>query len=269
MAQRIFLFLFLLSNIIIHAQTDTLSLSTSNGSTNFFTRHEKIEASAWTKVSLVTRNRRTTTLAKFLQDDQKMYPDHVLADLDGDGKNELITTSYTGGAHCCDEISIFRNSGPNKYVQTARLYGGHSMITSSNELLFTFYEHFGYFFSCYACGISDTSDTAPIDVKTISLVYSHGKLTSKAGDAELRSVINDNLGKLSEMPYEELDTETQMDNGLRKEFAMNLAVYHFAFGKSLAGTKAMFNRYYKFQDASKVWAGFAKQLKQVQADSDL
>jgi hypothetical protein len=265
----LFLPLILFFCIRTNAQTDTTTVFAADTSIGFFAKKEKIDPADWKKISLVTRARKTISLYTYLNDDQKMYPEHALADMDGDGKKELVISIFTGGAHCCDEISIFRNTAPNKYTQTGRLYAGHSMITSAHEILYTFYEHFGYFFSCYACGIADTSDTAPIDIKTITLNYIKGKLRVKQGDQELRSVVNDNLGKLSEMPFEELDKEMQMDNGLRKEFAMNLAVYYFSFGKNLTDTRAMFNRYYKFPDAGMVWTAFTKQLRQLQASSDL
>ena len=89
-----------------------------------------------------------------------------------------------------------------------------------------------------------------------------------AGDAELRSKLNDNLAKMGEQPYEELKEAIDQDNGLRKEFAMNLAVYHYSFGRNLVVTQKLFNKYYKFPDAKKVWAEFVKHLQYIRKESD-
>ncbi len=87
-------------------------------------------------------------------------------------------------------------------------------------------------------------------------------------DRELRSQINDNLGKLGEQPYEKLEDEIAQDNGLRKEFAMNLAVFYYSFGKNIIETQKLFNKYYKFPDAKKVWTAFLKQLQHMKKDND-
>ncbi len=257
------------------AQTDTVSHQRDSSveaetdpTTLFFQQNEKIAAGSWKKISLLTKTRKTILLSSFLNDPEKMYADHVLADLDNDGKKELLVTNFTGGAHCCDEIYIFKNTAPNKYQHAAKVFAGHTLITEKKEFVYTFYEQFGYFFTCYACGLTDTTDEAPIDVKAITLDYSKGKLLVSPGDQELRSVINDNLGKLSEHPYEKLDEEIPMDNGLRKEFAMNLAVFYYSFGKKLPETQQLFNKYYKFPDARKVWSAFVKQLQDMKKDND-
>ena len=88
------------------------------------------------------------------------------------------------------------------------------------------------------------------------------------GDQELRSTINDNLGKLSEHPYEEPDKELAMDEGLRKEFAMNLVVFYYSFGRNLKTTKDLFIKYYHHPDAAKVWAAFAKNLQAINKNND-
>jgi hypothetical protein len=266
----------LLCALLGEAQTTDTSLVSSvnqvsgntDSASSFFSIHEKIDKDAWPSVKLVSRNRKSTNLHAVLNDPEKTYHDHVLADLDGDGIKELVVSLFTGGAHCCDEILIFRQTAPGKYTHAARVFAGHSLFSANNELVFTFYEHFGYFFTCYACGLTDTSDTAPIDIRAIVLRYGKGGLRVKPGDQELRSAVMDNLGKLSEMPYEELGEDVLMDHGLRKEFAMNLAVYYYSFGKNLVDTRALFRRYYKFPDSAKVWSAFVKQLKEVQAGND-
>lgn len=225
------------------------------------------------KTLLVQKNGKITTLAAWIRnykggDFMGVEPQYGLADLDHDGKKELVVFGYTGGAHCCDEFYFFKNAGANKYQYAAKTFAGNVCVSDSNEFEFSFYEQFGYFFTCYACAYEDTSDGAPLPIHSIRLRYYRGKLLVTAPPAELRAQINDNLGKLGEQPYEKLEDETSFDNGLRKEFAMNLAVYYYSFGKNLIETQKLFNKYYKFPDAKKVWAAFVKQLQWVRSSSE-
>jgi hypothetical protein len=235
--------------------------------TSFFQSGEKVKLPA--KTILITKAKKTITLAAFLKNEDMMYSDNVLADLDNDGKNELLISNFTGGAHCCDEIYIFKNIGLNKYQQAAKLFAGNTAISKDKLFTYNFYEQFGYFFTCFACGYSDTSDAAPVEIESITLKYARGKLNIIPGDKELRSTINDNLAKLGELPYEKLDDDLTQDNGLRKAFAMNLAVFHYSFGKNLVETQKLFNKYYKFPDAKKVWAAFVKELQYIPKESSL
>lgn len=250
---------------VLH-QRDSVIEVDNDPTTEFFRQGEKISAPS--KTILVLKNRKTVSLGALLKSNNMMDADHVLADLDNDGRKELIFYNFTGGAHCCDEIFIYKNIAPNKYQHVARLFGGHTIITLQNEFEFGFYEQFGYFFTCYACGYADSTDGAPIPLRGITLRYTKGKMVVVPGDQELRSTINDNLGKLGEQPYEKLDEELAMDEGLRKEFAMNLAVFYYAFGRNLINTKTLFNKYYKYPDAVKVWTAFSKNLLVIKKDSD-
>jgi hypothetical protein len=58
-----------------------------------------------------------------------------------------------------------------------------------------------------------------------------------------------------------------MDNGWRKEFAMNLAVWHYNHGKDWDGTKKLFDQYYVFEDADKVWNEFYHTLKESEKEN--
>jgi hypothetical protein len=251
---------------LVHYQKDSAVIAGDDPTTMFFQNEEKSKTPA--KILLVTKTGKIVSLPNFLRISDFASADYVLSDMDNDGKKELLVNRFTGGAHCCDEIHIFKNTGPNKYQYAAKMFAGHTLITKEKEFVYTFYEQFGYFFTCYACGLSDTTDTAPIDIRAITLHYSKGKLLINPGDQELRSIINDNLAKLGEQPYEKLDGELAQDNGLRKEFAMNLAVFYYSFGKNLPETQKLFNKYYKFPDAKKVWTEFVKQLLQIKKDND-
>jgi len=81
-------------------------------------------------------------------------------------------------------------------------------------------------------------------------------------------MINDNLGKLGELPFGKLDDELAMDDGLRKEVAMNLAVFYYSFGRNLSETQKLFDKYYRYPDAKKVWAAFTKSLLYIRKDND-
>jgi hypothetical protein len=247
-------------------QRDSAIDISADPTTNFFQLGERVKAPD--KIILITKARKTIKLSSFLKTEEMTYSDHTLADMDKDGKKELLISNFTGGAHCCDEIYIFKNIGVNKYQYAAKLFGGHTAINPDKTFSYGFGEQFGYFFTCYACGYSDTTDQAPIEVWEITLKYSKGKLIVVPGDRELRSIIHDNLAKLGEQPYEKLEDDIAQDNGLRKAFAMNLAVFHYSFGKNLIETQKLFNKYYKYPDAKKVWTAFVGQVQYVRTHSD-
>lgn len=263
-----------MSSLPCYAQNDTLyqrdsviEVAEQDCTGDIFLNSERIADPA--KVFVIAKNRRTYSLTSFMEANRMSkggFTEYGLLDLDVDGKKELLLSNFTGGAHCCDEIYIFKNTGPSRYQYVAKTYAGHICL-QGNTLGFSFYEHFGYFFTCYACGFPDTSDTAPLPVTGIRLQYRHGKLQVIPGDTELRSLIRDNLSKLSEQPYEVMD-EISQDNGLRKEFALNLAVFYYSFGRNITETRNMFNQYYKYPDARKVWAEFYKGLLNVGKTND-
>jgi hypothetical protein len=105
-------------------------------------------------------------------------------------------------------------------------------------------------------------------VQHVKLAYRGGKMVVLPGDQELRSTLYDNLAILSEQPYVELENDSSQDDGLRKEFALNLVVYHYSFGQNLAATKKLFDKYYKFPDAKKVWQEFTSTLNFIKKNND-
>ena len=246
-------------------QRDSVVTPESDPTVLFFQQNEKVASPA--AVKLVTKTNKIVSLAVFLGS-AGIYAGHVLADLDQDGKKELLISNYTGGAHCCDEIYIFKNIAPNRYQHVAKFYAGNTSINTKNEFGYNFYEHFGYFFTCYACAYTDTTDQAPIELHNILLKYIKGKVMVVPGDKELRNSIMDNLGKLGEQPYEKPQNEFAQDNGLRKEFAMNLAVFYYSYGRNIPETQKLFTKYYKYPDAKKVWAAFLKQLQSIKKEND-
>jgi hypothetical protein len=263
------------SSLATHAQNDTvlfqrdsvLEVVEKDCTTSFFQRSERVPSMG--KTTLVSPTGKALTMTAYLTAYKfGMGTEHGVIDLDGDGKKELLITNFTNGAHCCDEIYIFKNIAPNKYQQLIKLYGGNTCINDSNQFIYDFYEPFGYFFTCYACSYEDTAETAPIRTDHITLKYNKGKMVIVPTDKELKSRINDNLAKLGEEPYEVLPDNMSQDNGLRKEFGMNLIVYYYSFGRNLAETQKLFNKYYKYQDAKKVWAEFVRQVQLIKKNNN-
>ncbi len=271
---RIFLTVLALSICtILQAQEDTVLyqkdgvIELNECISDFFENCDKVSSLGKTK--LINKAGKLMTMTAFLTANKLGYESvHGLYDLDNDGKNELLIYNFTGGAHCCDEYFIFKNVGTDRYQYSVRLFGGDACVLEDNSIIYHFYQQFGYFFTCFACAYTDTSDAAPVPINNIRLRYSKGKPSVIPGDKELRSMINDNLAKLGEQPYEVLEDNTAQDNGLRKEFAMNLVVFYYSFGRNQLETQKLFNKFYKFPDAKKVWAEFIKHLQSIRKQSD-
>lgn len=253
--------------IVMYAK-DSAVVPETEATVLFFQNSERLSEKDIAKTTVITKARKTVKLSAFLKNDKIQFADQVLADLDNDGKKELLVSGYTGGAHCCDDIYIFKNIALNKYQYAARLFAGHTIINTEKEFTYSFAEHLGYFFTCYACWYTDTSDAAPVDLSEVTMKYSKGKMIIAAGDKELRSTINDNLDKLGELVTDMPDDGLGQDDGIRKAVAMNLAVYYYSFGKNLIETQKLFNKYYKHKDAKKVWAEFAKSLNNIKSMND-
>ncbi|MBK5272181.1 MAG: hypothetical protein JJE22_14320 [Bacteroidia bacterium] len=270
--KTIFTICLLLVVFFSNAQRDTMIMLqdttidyTADCFTIFFKRATKLPS--LDRTILVTKAGKKVTMASFLKTETSADLKYGLIDLDMDGKKELVIYNFSGGAHCCDEFYFFKNIGTNKYQYAAKTFGGNVCVTGDNEFVFDFNEHFGYFFTCYACAY-DESDIMTNPIHNIFLKYDKGKLSVVPGDDELRNQINDYLAILSEEPYEKLNNDLDQDNGLRKEFAFHFAVFYYSFGKNMEETKRLFDKYYKFPDAKKVWTEFVKRLSDVKNDND-
>ena len=221
------------------------------------------------KITVITNAKQTQNLAAFKSThEMSQFSQQCLSDLDEDGKKELLVWNYTGGAHCCDELYIFKNISPDKYQLAVKTFAGNVCITENKEIIYDFYEQFGYFFTCYACAYEDTTDTGPVPVHNIVLKYNQGKLIIVPAEADFKNVITDNLTKLGELTFQPLRDEIDQDNGLRKEFALNLAVYYYSYGRNIAETKRLFDKYYRFPDSKKVWTEFSETLNRIGKNND-
>jgi hypothetical protein len=196
-----------------------------------------------------------TSLTQFFKDEfMSPVSEYGIKDLDRDGLNELIVFNNTGGAHCCDEYHIFHQRREDEFELKAHIMGGQTCIDpSTNAFNFSFTENLGYFFACYACEFEDSTGAFK-PMRDISLVYSNGALEVTPYDsiAEKQNLFN--LEVLQNHGFEDL--EGMMDNGWRKEFAMNFAVWHFNHGKNWNNTRQLFRKYYNFSDSLKVWQEF-------------
>jgi hypothetical protein len=230
----------------------------------FFKSGEKITAKS--KELLTLKNNKVVSIAGFLKQNQGSQNEMMLKDLDHDGKKELVIYNFTGGAHCCDQFFFFNNTAPGKYKYSAKLDGGNTCV-SKDTFEFSFTEYLGYFFTCYACGFPGEEEHPGYQYAGgVQLLYRKGKFQIIPGDEETRRRINTNLSILSKLKWDGGAGDDKFDDGRRKEVAMNLATYYFSFGKNLTDTKALFNKYYKFKDANKVWTAFAQQLNAIKSN---
>lgn len=58
------------------------------------------------------------------------------------------------------------------------------------------------------------------------------------------------------------------DNGLRKKFPFNLALFYSSFGRKIQENQKLFNMYYTYPDAKKVLAAFTIQLESIKKNND-
>ena len=251
-------------------KTQIVDTVEENCTTAFFNSGEKENNSQNVFVEV---DGRKSTLAAFIDtvtagDDRlKEFVSTGLFDLDGDGKKELVMNGYTGGAHCCDIFHFFENIEPNTYRHVGSTFAGDVCPVKGNTFNFYFFQSLGYFFTCYACGYS-TDEYTPIGDKAFfSFKYDKGKLVIIPGNAKQKEYLIANLKQLSKQPYKKIEDDG-MDDGLRKEYALTIATYYFSFGKDMGDTKMLFDKYYTFPDATKVWNELASNLQYIADNND-
>lgn len=188
-------------------------------------------------------------------------PRKSFQDLDNDGIPELLITYWSGGAHCCDITSIYKNEDRNVYKRVFE-FSGNLQISSGGistvELICSFYEDIGYFFSCYACSIEDqvpTRDFAPV----IYFSYEKGKFVLPKHQFLNDEIIKD-LTFLSGRNVPPLDTD-QFDDGTRKAYAARIISYYFNNDMNLEETRSLFDKYYINEDQSAIWKEIVERIK--------
>lgn len=240
---------------------------TGNCYDKFFARGTALKNTSAVTVTVRGKAQKLTAFlaANYIAGDEEK----VLLDVDRDGSKELVLHNFTGGAHCCDEWYFFKNTAPNRYELTAKLFAGNTCVTDS-VFVFDFHESFGYFFTCYACELEKSGKPTGLQaVASVNLRYANGKMTVLPGDETLRQRILKNLQYLKKLGWDGGVKEGDFDDGRRKELAFNLAVYHFSFGQNPAATKSLFTTHYLFKDAAAVWKEFAALLNSVKNNMGL
>jgi len=223
---------------------------------------------------LILENNKVISLTNFMvsignkqlvNDDEYagMLPYQVLTDLDDDGRKELIVFNFTGGSHCCDEVYIFKNISVNNYQFAAKTHAGNVCLTFNKDFIYGLNEHFGYFYTCFACGLEDSARSGLQQAGDFLLRYKNGSLITVKSTRKQNKRIKANLKILAQHPYVKLEDETDQDDGLRKEFAFNFGEYYFLSGKDIKKTKALFDTYYQFPDANNVWKEFVLLLEEI------
>ncbi|MEO5995304.1 MAG: hypothetical protein ABIN89_01320 [Chitinophagaceae bacterium] len=236
---------------------DSGSLTYESCYENFFKGLPRFSDSS--SAYLLLQDGKRKSLTQFFKDEfMSPISEYGLNDLDADGVMELIIFNYTGGPHCCDEYFIFRQKNERAFEYKAHLMGGQACIDAvTHTISYSFSETLGYFFSCYACEFSDSSGTFK-NIREIQLKYSGSKLKVISYDTASERQNLANLAILQKHEYEKV--EGMMDNGWRKEFAINFAIWHYNHGKNWKKTKKLFDKYYDFQDEARVWKEFHRTL---------
>jgi hypothetical protein len=224
--------------------------------TNFFTTSVPIDTN---NIIIINDEGREQKLPDFINEQElvKEYTNITFKDVDKDAVEELWIRNFTMGAHCCDEWYVFLKQPGGKFRQTAKLSGGNVCVKDS-LFSFTFDEAFGYFMSCFACGFNDSAKGF-VMMRDIALRFNKGRFEVVPYPKNQEAQLIKNMQILKQEGVGEI--ENNMDNSVRKEFAMNLAVYYYNHGKNINATKKLFDTYYTFSDAKRVWKEFLDHLK--------
>jgi len=204
------------------------------------------------------------TLLEFLRDSDNIFavfPEAKMLDIDSDGKDELFVYQYTGGAHCCECVAMYKPKPKTKMeyqfvIDFCAKYGTLQLddvgVGTNNALIkVSIFEEMGYFHTCYAC-------FPEINVPVISNLY---LMCDKAGIhytsiPQLNDSIIESLSELKNIPIRNIDLNdlTDFDDGNRKCFAMNLMCYYFNNQQNEIATKQLFYQYYPdIPDRDTIW----------------
>lgn len=191
---------------------------------------------------------RSTTLGKFLADENHLRSKHTTMDLENDGKPELLVTYHTGGAHCCNVDHLFVMNDGGQFELAFSYMGG--LYAAGNKLSLYYYQDIGYYHSCYNCTITEKLPRQDVNAE-INVLFNKGKFTPVEVNARLNESIVINLAYLSNRGIPELDDEG-WDDGSRKEIMLHMIAYHFNNQNALM-TKVLFDQYYTWDDHAARW----------------
>ncbi|HMO33189.1 MAG TPA: hypothetical protein PKE63_07750 [Lacibacter sp.] len=218
----------------------------------FFRDAEKVGDSNSVYVRLPGMKR--MSLRHLLQEELLGHAQVGLRDLDGDGSREMVLFNYTGGAHCCDEFYVLTPDAQGTYLVRTKLFGGNSCINDQLEFSFDLYEGLGYFYTCYACLYTDTARGLMMP-PPLQYRYEKGRFVQCGDSTATAAAALKNLELLQTVQMEKFSNN--LDDGVRKMFAINLATLHFLRGSNWKSTRALFDQYYVYKkDAEEVWKEF-------------
>lgn len=188
-----------------------------------------------------------------------------LVDLNGDKKQELVTTYFTGGAHCCYVSDIFIKVDENTYKNIFKYDG--EIIIRKNTISLYIYEDLGYFLSCYGCGI-DIENFNRLSPE-ITLSYKNEKFEYAEENDTLYNALEKNMQflKLRGVPRKiDAYDDEENDDGTRKEYALNIISYFFNSERNIEKTKSIFFKYYESSDKEKIWNAIEEYITLKQED---
>jgi len=177
-------------------------------------------------------------------------------DIDADGRNEIITNYYTGGAHCCEGNTILSQTGKDTMQEILTYTGG--IAVSNDTVLLNFEEALGYFHTCYACGKDYPKEIIP----SVRFQFKAGKFSMLPTDAQINNDIEVNLRSLlaKPIPDKESEEESGFDDGTRKAIAFNLVAFYFNNQRNLTKTRELFQQYYTHRDKNIIWKDLTKYI---------
>ncbi len=212
------------------------------------------------KIAVIDAQGKLFTLKEFIQEQSldTTFLSIAIKDADNNGVPELWLRNFSGGAHCCDEWYIFPQQANGKFRQTASLIAGDVCVADS-IFTFSFGESLGYFKSCFACGYDDTTNGFKM-IRHINLRYKQGRFEVIPFLSEAEKQLLKNLQILNE-EGKRADMDKARD--IKKEFAMNLAVYYYNQRRNIRLTKELFDVYYPFNDGRMVWKEFMEYLQNI------
>jgi hypothetical protein len=198
----------------------------------------------------------------FVDDASTMQPIFKWEDIDGDGNNEIIISSYTGGAHCCDVNTILNRSGETEMQEVLDFTGGTWI--SKDTVSLSFFEALGYFHTCYACAIEYPKQVDP----TAYLSFKKGKFSFVPASKKMNDDIEMNLKAITAKPIPDKDAadESGFDDGTRKAIAFNIAAYYFNNGRDIKAAQNLFDKYYTHKDKSTIWKDLDRILRAFDED---